>query len=82
MDINETLLRNARKRAADGGTTLRAVLEEALRAWLAAPPAAAGWRLRWRTEKGRILPGVDLADRDSLFEATEGDDGAAGRGFR
>ncbi len=82
MDIADRLLLDAKKRAAEEGTTLRAVLEEALRAWLAGPPPAGAWQFRWRTERGRLLPGVDLDDRGSLLEATGGPEEDAERGFR
>lgn len=73
LDLDDTLLDAARKRAAARGKTLTAVVEEALAALLAArPPAAKRYRLRWKTHKGRLLPGVNLADRDSLYDTMEG----------
>jgi hypothetical protein len=37
------------------------------------PPAAAKpYRLAWKTNAGRTLPGVDVTDRDRLFERMEG----------
>ncbi len=73
LDLDDALLHAARKRAAERGKTLTAVVEEALAALLASrPPAARKYRLRWKTHKGRLLPGVNLADRDSLYDIMEG----------
>ncbi len=68
IDINDALLKRAKKRAADEGTTLRALVEGALRRHLSERPPRAGYRLRWRTERGRLLPGARLDDRDALFD--------------
>jgi hypothetical protein len=70
--FNDELLRAARRRAADEGTTLTAVLERALRAYLGGPAPRGRYRLRWRTEAGRPLPGVRVEDRDSLFDLLDG----------
>jgi hypothetical protein len=74
LDLDDELLAAARKRAADQGTTLTAFVEEALAAALAPRPAAAAppYRLEWKTHRGRLLPGVNVADRDSLFDAMDG----------
>lgn len=74
VDLNDDLVRRPKRRAADHGTTLREVIEEALRAHLAKPRGAAPARyvLRWRTERGALQPGVRLDDRDALFDVMEG----------
>ena len=72
VHVNDELLRQAKRRAADEGATLKAVFEEALRAYLATPVSRTGYVFRWRTEKGRLMPGVDLDDRDTLFDIMEG----------
>jgi Bacterial antitoxin of type II TA system, VapB len=73
LDLDATLIRRAKRRAADEGTTLTALIEGALREYLA-PARAAGeaFRLKLLTRKGRPVPGVNLADRDSLYERMEG----------
>jgi hypothetical protein len=48
------------------------VVETALRLYLAGRTRRANYKLRWRTEQGRLLPGVRLDDRDALFELMEG----------
>lgn len=71
MDINDELMRLAKQRAATEGTSLKSVVERALRAHLSAPKRHSRYTLQWRTERGRLQPGVDLNDRDSLFERME-----------
>ena len=73
VDLNDHLLREAKKRAASEGKPLRAIIEEALRAMLQTPPRGVpGYQLQWRTERGRLQPGVRLDDRQSLFDLMEG----------
>lgn len=72
VEISDELLRQAKKRAADEGGPLRKVIEEALRSYLGKRPKNKKYELKWRTEKGRILPGVRLDDRDVLFDLMEG----------
>jgi hypothetical protein len=72
VDLNDRLFRQAKRRAVEQGTTLRRVIEDALRSYLAGPKAAEGYRLSWHTERGRVLPGVRLDDRDALFDLMDG----------
>ncbi len=72
LELNDTLLRQARKRAADRGMRLRDVIEAALRLYLGGGPVKKGYRLQWRTERGKLQPGVDLQDRDALLDLMEG----------
>ena len=72
MDLNDTLLRMAKRRAADEGVALRLVMENALRLYLGKRPRTPGYKLRWRTETGQLLPGVRLDDRDALFDVLDG----------
>ncbi|MEX2263286.1 MAG: type II toxin-antitoxin system VapB family antitoxin [Bryobacteraceae bacterium] len=74
IEINDGLLRKAKRRAADEGDSLRHVVESALRLYLGKRPERESYQLRWRTESGRILPGVRLDDRDALFDLMEGRD--------
>jgi hypothetical protein len=69
VDLNDDLLRRAKKRAADEGVPLREVIEAALRGHLeGAGRRRESYRLRWRTEKGKLRPGVRLDDRGALFD--------------
>jgi hypothetical protein len=53
VDLPRQLIRLAKRRAADAGVSLCAVVEAALRLYLGSRPAPTAYRLRWRTEKGR-----------------------------
>lgn len=75
LDIDDALLRKAKACARRTHRTLTGVIEEALRQALAGTPPP-GERpinnLNLKTVKGALLPGVDLSDRDSLYERMEG----------
>ena len=72
LDLSDELLREAKKRAADEQIPLREVVENALRRYLTGRRRQGKYQLRWSTERGRVQPGVDLDDRDSLFDAMGG----------
>ena len=72
IEIGDELLRQAKRQAADEKRPLRAVVEAALRAYLGKRRLRGGYRLRWRTEKGRLRPGVRLHDRSALLDIMEG----------
>ena len=72
IDISDELFRQAKRKAAEDGIPLREVVDAALRSYLSRRPTRRGYRLRWKTGRGRILPGVDLDDRDSLFDLMDG----------
>jgi len=72
IESSEELLRQAKKKAADEDAPLREVIEAALRFYLGKRPQNKRYELKWRTEKGRMLPGVRLDDRDALFDLMEG----------
>ena len=68
--LDEHLLAQAKKQAAESGRTLTAVLEDALRESLARRRGQAKSRpLRLKTVKGGgVRPGVDLDDSASLLD--------------
>jgi Arc/MetJ family transcription regulator len=72
IDLSDELFRRAKKRAADDRLSLKEIVEAALRRYLAARPKRGRYRLRWTPEKGRMLPGVNLDDRDALFDLMDG----------
>jgi Ribbon-helix-helix protein, copG family len=73
LDLDDELMRAVKRRAADSGKTMTEVLEDALREGLRPPSSASvGYRFEWRTVRGELRPGIDLTDRNSLFEAMEG----------
>ena len=68
LALDDDLLRQLKGKAAREGRTLQAVATELLRQGLARPERAGDYRLRlegWRAEE---QPGVDLLDRDKLFD--------------
>lgn len=69
LEIDDRLLERAKRHAATHGTTLRAVVEDALRARLAPRPEA---RVRYRfappTVAGSRPPVVEVADRKALYD--------------
>jgi hypothetical protein len=72
LDINDVLFRAAKRKAAERGTSLRDVVEAALRQHLGKASSRAGYTLLWEPESGRLQPGVDLTDRDALFDLMDG----------
>jgi len=72
LEINNSLFVQAKKKAAEEGVPLRQIVEDALRGYLQGPPSRPKYRLRWTPDSGRLLPGVDLEDRDSLFDIMDG----------
>lgn len=71
VDLNDVLILLAKQHALEQGTTLRAVIEMALQAYLHQEKQKHSYKLRWRTEKGRLRPGVRQDDRDALFDWME-----------
>ncbi len=71
LTIDDQLLRELKKKASEEGRTLQAVTNELLRRSLA-PGRAKPFRLRLRGWKAAEQPGVDLLDRDALFDLMEG----------
>jgi predicted transcriptional regulator len=72
IEISDELLRQLKRKAADDGTSVRQVVENALRVYLGKQQNRKAYRLQWRTERGRLLPGVRLDDRDALFDLMDG----------
>ena len=73
LDIDDALLAEAKRRAADNGTTLTAFVEHALAAALAGRVEnGPRYRLAWKTHRGSAPPAVDVADRDRLLDVMEG----------
>ncbi len=72
LNLNDQVLRQAKRRAARDGITLARFVEDALRARLAGarrrrPP----FRLRLDTVTGDAPPNVDIADRDALYDVVD-----------
>ena len=73
LDIDDAVLRRAKEVAAKEGKTLTRVVEEALRDRVSSDKRPkTPFKLKLLTKKGRVVPGVDLSDRDALYERMEG----------
>jgi hypothetical protein len=68
LNLDDHLLREAKKRAAERGTTLTRVVEEALREALAEPPPDATYTFRFTVVDGGGPSLVDVADLDALYD--------------
>jgi putative antitoxin of VapBC-like toxin-antitoxin system len=70
LTLDDDVLKAARRRAREQDRPLKEVINEALRQGLAMgeAPRLPAYTFRLKTVEGRVLPGVDLADRDKLFE--------------
>jgi hypothetical protein len=72
IDIPDPLFREAKRRAAAEGLTLREVVLRALRAHLGGSRPR-GYRFRWRTEKGtQLIPDEALRSRAALYDSLGG----------
>lgn len=72
LNLDDRLVRQAKKLAAERGVTLTSIVEEALRGVLVEPSRPRPYRFRMRTVKGTRPPEVDIADRDALYDWMEG----------
>jgi len=71
--IEDRLLRELKRKAAEEGRTLQAVANNLLRRALAMPERRRnGFKLNLKGWEAREQPGVDLLDRDKLFDLMDG----------
>jgi hypothetical protein len=68
--LDDNLLKQMKKKAADEGRSLQAVANELIRRGLATRPHQ-DYRLKLHGWKAELQPGIDILDRDSLFEAMD-----------
>ncbi len=72
LDLEERILTEAKKRAALEGVSLKALVEDALRArLLPVPRKQARFRLKLPVVRGERAPAVDVADRRVLHDFME-----------
>jgi plasmid stability protein len=71
LTLDDQLLRALKKKAAEEGRTLQAVTNDLLRRALGAK-VQAPYVLRLQGWKATELAGVDLSDRDALFDLMDG----------
>lgn len=70
LELDDRLLREAKRRAAAAGTTLKAYVEDALRARMLPRPdkGRQGFRLRIPVVEGTAPPAVEVMDRRALYD--------------
>jgi hypothetical protein len=67
LNLDDRLLRAAKKAAVDQGTTLTRIVEDALRSALLPRRRSGPEKFAWPTVKGHTQPSIDIGDRDALF---------------
>lgn len=75
LNLDDKLVRAAKRRALEEGRPLTRLIEDAVRRYLE-PARAARTKFRFEplVRDAGPLPGVDVADRDSLYERMDGDE--------
>ena len=68
LAIEERLLRRLKEKAAHEGRTLQETANDLLRQGLATPVRGTNYHLELSGWKAKELPGVDIVDRDKLFD--------------
>ena len=73
LDLDDQLLTEAKRKAAAAATSLRAYVEDALRARLLPPPERETERFRLQVPvvDGTAPPAVEVMDRRALYEFLE-----------
>jgi hypothetical protein len=71
LNVDDRLLRQAKKVALERGITLTRLFEDALRAAIAQPRRTTRFRLHWDSVQGRRAPEIDIADRCALYDLME-----------
>ena len=67
LNLNDHILRRAKRRAARDGVTLTRFVEDALRARLTDPESDQAFKLELTVVYGHAPPNVDISDRDALY---------------
>lgn len=70
--LEDSLFRQLKKKAAEEGRTLQEVANDALRRGLVTPLSQGGFKLKMQGWIATELPGVDILDRDKLFDLMNG----------
>ena len=74
VEISDELMIDAKKRAAESRTTLRAIFERALRRELSSSPrkqagkAPSRAKIRWVIAKGGLPEGIDVSNRVEMYK--------------
>ncbi len=71
LELPDAEMQRLKRIAADKGCSLKDLVRELLATALYEKPKGK-FRLKWKTFKGQLQPGVRLEDRDTLFDLMEG----------
>lgn len=72
MTIDDDLLRRLKQVAAKQGTTLGELVNGLLRQTMASAPKRGAFKLKLEGWDAKAQPGVDILDRDKLFDLMDG----------
>lgn len=68
--LDDNLFKQMKKKAAEEGRSLQAVANDLIRRGLALRPQQ-NYRLKLQGWKAELQPGIDILDRNSLFDAMD-----------
>jgi plasmid stability protein len=71
LALDDRLLQELKERAVREGRSLQALANDLLRQAMSLGAESAEYRLELEGWRARTLPGVDLLDRDQLFDAMD-----------
>jgi len=72
LNLDDRLYKEAKMRATHEGKTVTQLIQDALKEFLHKPPVKRShYKLRWPTQKGHLVPGVNPDDRTSLYDAMD-----------
>lgn len=72
LNIDEPLLRKLKATAAKQGITLATLVNQLLKQALVVQSANTGYKLHLKGWESELQPGVDICDRDKLFDLMDG----------
>lgn len=71
--LDDGVYRDLRRKAAESGRTMKALVNEVLRDALRGDtPQKTGYKFVWKTERGQIQPGVNLDNWNELEDYMNG----------
>lgn len=71
--LDDDLFRRLKMEAHKQGETLRSFLNSFLRKALISPKKTKPYKLKWKPIKGGLIkPGINIADRDQLYDIMDG----------
>lgn len=70
--LEEDLLRRIKQEALRHGETFKSYVNSLLRKAISRRSRTKPYKLRWKPVKGLLKPGVNIADRDALYDVMEG----------